>query len=334
MDNFRIGIIGAGAIVETNHIPAINTLPFVKIGWIYDKNPGRMALISKMYGIPVLPYASPAEGLQEVDICLLATPYGTRKPYMEDCRQKGKALVVEKPFAFSKEEHLAFCSGFRKWDIGVNFQRRYYHSVGVIRKIIQQQIFGRLRHIRFAQGNFTLKGGSGYLSSVALAGGGVIAESASHILDIILSVTAADDVKVIQLKSLHLAGLDYDTAFDSEIMKGSDTIPVSCEISTLRNLDNGLYLEFEHATVSCDLSPDGKIFIRNPENKKVEFLLTERSLYEGLSFQATKISEAFMIFWRQFLSGLQEQQANSTSACSSLLTSSWIGDIYGKINMS
>jgi predicted dehydrogenase len=334
MDKFKIGIIGAGSIVETNHIPAINALSDANIAWIYDRNPARMALVSKMYGIPSLPHGMAGEDLPDVDVCLLATPYGSRKPYIEACRQKGKALVIEKPFAFSKEEHLANCSGFRQWDIGVNFQRRYYHSVGVLRKIIRLNVFGRLKYIRFVQGNFTLKGGSGYLSNVALAGGGVIAESCSHILDIILAVTAAEDVKVIQLQSLHLAGLDYDTVFDSEIKMGNDEVAVRCEISTLRNLDNGLCLEFEHANVSCDLSPDGKIFIRDAGKKQVEFVVAESPSYEGLSLQATRIGDAFLAFWRQFLLGLREQKANRTSAYSSLLTSSWIGDIYGKINLS
>jgi predicted dehydrogenase len=334
MPKFKIGIIGAGSIVETNHIPAINALPNAKVGWIYDKDAARMTLVSKMYGIPSLLHALPADGLPEVDVCLLAIPYGSRKPYIEDCRQKGKLLVVEKPFAFSKEEHLANCMGFRPWEIGVNFQRRYYHSVGAIRKIIQGNVFGRLKHIRFVQGNFTLKGGSGYLSNVALAGGGVIAESCSHILDIILSLTDADEVRVVQLQSLHQAGLDYDTVFDSEIKAGNNEVTVCCEISTLRNLDNGLYLEFEHATLSCDLSPDGKTFIRDTKKKQVEFVVTESPLYEGLSLQATRIGDAFLVFWRQFLLGIEQQKANQTSASSSLLTSSWIGDIYGKINLS
>jgi hypothetical protein len=149
-----------------------------------------------------------------------------------------------------------------------------------------------------------------------------------------LAVTAAEDVKVIQLQSLHLAGLDYDTVFDSEMKMGNDEVAVRCEISTLRNLDNGLYLEFEHADVSCDLSPDGKIFIRDAGKKQVEFVVAESPSYEGLSLQATRIGDAFLVFWRQFLLGLREQKANKTSAYSSLLTSSWIGDIYGKINLS
>ncbi len=332
MNKVRIGIIGAGSIVETNHLPAIRSLERATIAWVFDKNPQRTELVSKMYGIPVLSGQFPAAALEQVDICLLAIPYGTRKPYIDLCKQVGKCLVVEKPFAFSKEEHLDNCSGFQPWEIAVNFQRRYYRSVGVIGKIISRDIFGRLRSVDFLQGNFTLKGGLGYLSDVALAGGGVIAESASHILDILLQVTRAERVKLSQLHSLSLSGLDYDTAFDSVIGAASDEIPVHCEISTLRNLRNGLYLEFDHAFVSCDLSPNGKIFLRNKENQQLEFSLSDESLHDGPSFQATKVNTAFFFFWQQLLDGILEKKPNPTSACNSLLTSSWIGEIYKKIN--
>ena len=331
MDEYKIGIIGAGAIVEGNHLPAIFSLPDATISWIYDKSAGRSAMVSKMYGVPALTERPVEQALEDIDICLLATPYGTRKTYIDPCRKLGKAIVIEKPFAFTKEEHLAHCEGFRPWEIAVNFQRRYYRCVAVLKKIVESRMFGELRSVRFIQGNFTLKGGSGYLSSVELAGGGVIAESASHILDIILSITGATAVRIDKWKSLHLAGLDYDTVFDSLLSTAGGELPVHCEITTLRNLNNGLCLDFGNALLTCDLSPDGKIFVRNRQDNTVEFSLNSESQYEGLSLQATKINHAFLIFWQQFVEGMRQQSSNETSAYSSVLTSSWLGEIYKKM---
>jgi hypothetical protein len=332
MRDFRIGIFGAGSIVEGNHLPAIVSLQQAKVAWIYDKNASRCTLVSKMYGVPALAEASIEQGLEKVDICLLATPYGTRRPYIDLCRQHGKAIVIEKPFAFSKKEHLASCAGFSEWGIAVNFQRRFYRSVAILTKIIRSGLLGTLRSVSFLQGNFTLKGGSGYLSSATLAGGGVIAESSSHILDIILLITGAKNIQLLDLRSLYKDGLDYDTVFDSLITTSDGEVPVHCEITTLRNLSNGLYLDFENGLLSCDLSPDGKLFLRNRKDHKIEFSLCGESLYEGMEREATRINEAFLIFWQQFIQGMQTQQSNFTSACSSLLTSSWLEEIYKKIN--
>lgn len=333
MKDYRIGIIGAGSIVESNHLPAIASLSQAEFAWIYDKNAARSAMVSKMYGVPAVEEASFDRVIGEVDVCLLAIPYGTRKPYIDLCRQSGKAIVIEKPFAFSEEEHLATCEGFSDWAIAVNFQRRFYRSVDILRQINRTRPFGHLRSIRYIQGNFTLKGGSGYLSSASLAGGGVIAESASHILDIILLITAAKGISLLEMRSLHQDGLDYDSVFDSLITTEDTQIPVHCEISTLRNLANGLYLEFDNGLLTCDLSPDGKIFLRNKANSTIEYSLTGERSYENVQYQATRINEAFLIFWQQFVQGLQKKEVNLTSASSSMLTSSWLEGIYKRIKI-
>ncbi len=334
MRKFKIGIIGAGSIVETNHLPAISIIPQAEVAWIYDKNPVRAELVAKMYGLSVLPEGSVETALQQADVCLLATPYGVRGAYMEWCRKHSTALVVEKPFAFSAKEHQGHCEGFEEWKIAVNLQRRYYQSVASLSRIIGTGVFGELRAIKFRQGNFSLKGGSGYLSDVRLAGGGVIAESAIHILDIILWITGAKEVSVRKMRSLHAARLDYDSEFDSEIVTAAGrTIPVHCAISTLRNFDNGLQLELDNAVVLCDLSPDGDIFIKEGATGKLNFTLAAIPQSQDLSLTAAKINEAFLVFWQQFLAGLGEKTANPTSAYGSLLTSSWIGDIYKSMNL-
>jgi predicted dehydrogenase len=333
MQKFKIGIIGAGTIVETNHLPAISIAQQAEVAWIYDKNPSRTALVAKMYGLPVLQDGLVESALQQVDVCLLATPYGVRGPYIEWCKQHHTALVVEKPFAFSLREHMDYCAGFEEWEIAVNLQRRFYRSAAVLQRIIQTGIFGRLQSVQFRQGYFTQKGGSGYISDARLAGGGVIAESAIHIQDIILWITGAQEVTVRQMRSFCANRLDYDSEFDSDIVSAGNTISVHCGISTLRNLDNGLQLQFEHALVLSDLSPDGGIFIKKGDGEKLGFAMSAIPEYQDLSLTAAKVNEAFLVFWQQFLSGLDNRSANRTSAYRSRLTTCWIEGIYKSMSL-
>jgi len=334
MQKFKIGIIGAGSIVETNHLPAIGAIPNATVQWIFDSNTARSQRVSKMYKIPVMQDQSVEKALEQVDICLLAIPYGVRRTYIDLCKNQAKALLVEKPFAFSKSEHEGYCRGFAPWQIAVNFQRRFYHSVSVLQKIIREQVFGQLHSIHIIQGNFTLKGGSGYLSNKSLAGGGVIAESAVHLLDILLLITRATQLKVTSLRSLHREGLDYDTVFETDLVTLSENVSVYGEISTLRNLENGIHFKFENALVSCDLSPNGNILIRENEKLRVNFLLKDEPEFSELSSQATKINESFFIFWSQFLSGIENKRENLSSAFTSELTSAWLEAIYQKMDLS
>lgn len=352
MSKFKIGIIGAGGIVETNHLPAIAASDQAEIAWIYDKNPSRAELVAKMYGLSVLGEAQLWPAIATVDCCLLATPYGVRRSYIDACRNAGIGLVIEKPFAFSRREHEEYCAGFKEWAIAINLQRRYYLSVATLHRIIRTAIFGRLVAIRFNQGYFSLKGGSGYLSDVRLAGGGVIAESAIHSLDIILWITGASQVSVTRMRSLHKDRLDYDSEFESDIVTPFGNIPVHCAVSTLRNLASGLELEFEQATVSCDLSPDAPILVKGragghansfgpsqatgqavSQDAGQDFYLASTLQRDELLLSATKINEAFLIFWQQFLEGMAGHTVNRTSAHESLLTSAWIEEIYKSMNV-
>lgn len=331
MGTIRIGIIGAGSIVELTHLPAIRTLADTNIAWIYDNNPSRMDKVGLMYNIPTLKDNSIEKAIADVDICLLAIPYGVRNSYIDLCRQNGKALVVEKPFAFSTREHEEHCRDFAKWEIGVNFQRRFYQPVALLQKIIRTSTFGKLESIKLKQGNFVLKGGSGYLSNKKLAGGGVIAESAIHNLDIILFITDAVEVNLKKLRSFHREGLDYDSVFESEISDGQNSIVVNSEITTLRNLGNELQLQFAHALVSWDMSPQGKIKVYN---EQLNYSIREEFSYDELNLRATQVNEAFLIYWQQFTNGYRNKTVNATHACRSVLTSSWIESIYNKMIVS
>ena len=152
-------------------------------------------------------------------------------------------------------------------------------------------------------------------------------------LDLLLMVTSAKAVKLSGLQSIQREGIDFEAVFDSIFETETGTIPVHCEISRLRNLASGLFLEFEHALVSCDLTPDGKIVVHDSRGRRAAFSLTDESRIEELSARATMVNEAFHIFWEQFLLGVAEKKPNRTSAYQSLLTSSWIGEIYKKIHL-
>jgi predicted dehydrogenase len=326
----KVGIIGAGAIVETNHLPALVTLDDFEVSWIYDKNAERITLASNMYNLTSISYEQLESSLREIDICLIAIPYGVRKPYIDLCRKFGKAIVVEKPFAFSENEHMEYANGFEPWKISINFQRRFYNSVILLKNIIKSNIFGSLLSIKFVQGNFTLKGGAGYLSDATLAGGGVIAESAIHGLDIISFITQSTGVKLKELKSLHKKGIDYDSYFESILENSKGEIHVACEISTLRNLRNGLHLQFDNACVFSDLSPEAQILVT--KNNDVNFEISHHSLSSKFA-GARKTSETFLLFWEKVAEGIKEKTINETNACAVLVTTQWLQRIYQKINL-
>jgi len=329
---YKVGIIGAGAIVESGHIPVLKVLPGVSIEWIYDRDNSRSGLLSKMFQIPVLANKNVEAAIEDIDICLLTIPYGARREYIEMCAKRNKALYIEKPFAVSVKEHNECCSMFDASKLAVGFQRRYYQVVELLRNITASQPFGQLHSIVFNQGYFSIKGNKEFLSNASLSGGGIIIESAIHTLDQLLLITGSEAVTVKEVSSFQKNGIDYDSVFDTILLSKTNMIHVKAAVSTLRNLRNGVQLVFEHASVECNMSPGGKIDLFDNSGKRLDLNVALSGTPGSDSKHTNSITAAFYLFWSDFLVAISTQTPNRTSAVNSLLTSSWIEQIYTKIN--
>ena len=329
---YKVGIIGAGAIVESSHVPVLKILPDLVVEWVFDRDIKRSELVSAMFNVPVLDSGNIAAAIAGIDICLITIPYGARRQYIDYCVSEKKALYVEKPFAVSKKEHQDWCDLFAPGQLAIGFQRRYYRVTALLKKIVDEAPFGKLKAIRFNQGYFALKGSKEFLSNAALSGGGVIIESAIHTLDLLLLITGATSVEVQAVESLQKNGIDYDTVFHSVLSCKNNSVDVHIEVSALRNLDNGVHFIFEHASVSCGMSPDEKIKIFDVNGRPINLALGLTDIPGTRAEYARSISASFYHFWSDFLYAVDTKTPNNTSAVNSLLTTGWIEQVYTKIN--
>lgn len=321
----RIGIIGAGSIVESCHIPALKSLPRVEIAWIYDQDENRSKLLAEMYSIKkVIPKGKWEEALPEMDVCLLAIPYGARKSYLDTMASEQKALYVEKPFATRESEHRQLCDLFPEFRLAIGFQRRFYQTVWTLQSIMENRVFGELKKIDYTQGTFTIKGGQGYHSNMALAGGGVLIESAIHAFDQIFCFTGTKSFQLNSKKVFQSDGIDYDTVLDATLeMKNGKSCMLHSEVSSLQNLDNGLTLTFDTATLQCQLTPNDLMKVKTHSGET--YILNR---YPQNPLYASSINESFFLFWTHFLNSMEEKKPNLTSASSSILTTDFIEKIY------
>ena len=241
-----MGVVGAGKIVEDAHLPVLNTLPGVEVAWISDREPDRCRLIRKMYGNEVISSDRVLEELEGVDACLLAIPLGARRPYLDRCRELGRAVYVEKPFARTLDDHNNTMSGFPVNQIAIGFQRRSYRNVQLLRQLISTRIFGPLRAIRHSEATFSLSSGGAhsFRGFAHSAGGGIAIESAIHHLDIILYVTSANAVQTQHVASIARDGIDYHSVLRTRIITSDQqVIPVETLLSRLESHPRGI--EFE-----------------------------------------------------------------------------------------
>ncbi len=325
---YKVGIIGVGSIVELSHLPVLKNIDDIEISWQYDKSFTRSTLVSKMFQVSALRENDLENAIQEIDICLLTIPYGTRQTFIEKCADYNKSIYVEKPFAIKVEEHEYYCKLFPSYSVAIGLQRRYYKIVSFLQHIIKGKFFGRLKQIYFTEGYFILKGGNKFTTGANLSGGRVILESAIHSLDQLLLITSANNVAVKDVKSIHKSLIDYDSLFNSVLTTTDGEVPITCEISSIRNLSNGLELHFENAILKCQLTVDPMVRIFSNDNEVV-LNISDLEKYAG----AETISHSYYLCWKEFINALNNQESNLTSCNSSVLTTSWIHQIYNKMEI-
>src|SRR5689334_22132318 len=99
----RLGILGAGAVVESYHLPVLRHLKDIKIQWISDQNLDRASKLAETFGIPHA--AKSIEDCPNVDMVLVAIPVGVRHIYLETIFARRWHAFCEKPFASTLTEH-------------------------------------------------------------------------------------------------------------------------------------------------------------------------------------------------------------------------------------
>lgn len=322
----RVGIVGAGQIVENAHLPVLLSLPGVEVCWLSDTNLRRAGVLARMYGVPQRRTDELPSLIDGVDVCLLATPVGVRGPYLDLCAERGKAVLSEKPFATSEDALQSQCSRFPPHALGVSFQRRFYASIRALQSIVEHQVFGSLESISFAIGGFDLKSGgpTRYLGDARLAGGGVVMELGVHVLDQLLLVARASDVEVESVRAIVHQGMDSDAIISATLQCDHGPVRVFGEMTRLRPLENRIELTFDRAKVRLGIGPDSPLNVIARDDEAVLHVDTQTG-------GAVTVAQAFVWLWTSFVRGLHSGEITLASASTSVLTARWVDRIYARM---
>jgi predicted dehydrogenase len=153
----RIGIVGAGGVVERIHLPACALVPDVEIAGICDPNAEVRTRIATQPGIRQT-FASFEEMIEQVrpEVVIVATPPQT---HFEICRQAlnaGAHVLCEKPFMATLEEADRVIAIAREKNLllRVNNQYRFMSFYSETKRRLQAGEFGRVFYIQCWQQMF------------------------------------------------------------------------------------------------------------------------------------------------------------------------------------
>ncbi len=145
MPPIRLGIIGCGAIVRAQHLPALLRTRAFDLVALAD--PSRAAASATAAAWPGVPPAHHTDHLAllaagSCDAVLVATPNNSHAAIVADCLEAGVHVLCEKPVAFTVEEHdrLAAMARARDRIVQVGLVFRYSSVFQHVDELLRREL--------------------------------------------------------------------------------------------------------------------------------------------------------------------------------------------------
>jgi predicted dehydrogenase len=147
----RVAIIGAGAVSDYHHVPALRLDPRAELVGVCDADPALLERRRAEWGVAKVtsdPSALCAD--PEIDAVIIATPNFTHKPIAVAAARSGKHVMCEKPLGLNAGEVREMYEAAR--DAGVThmtaFTYRFAPSMRYLRHLVKTGALGTPRHFR------------------------------------------------------------------------------------------------------------------------------------------------------------------------------------------
>jgi predicted dehydrogenase len=323
-NKFEIGVIGAGHIASTIHLPLLSCLEIASVKYVADvRHPGKLASYYKTVGIEI---RDDLTLLPDCDVVLLATPVGVRERYIREFSKRGTAIFSEKPFAVDLESHKRCLELTDR--VTCNYMRTCYSSIRQLKAIVSSEIFGKLKAVYVSEGG--IQGATGiekehYRTNVKLSGGGVLMETGCHTLSQLTYVLEDYEVSVYDAELIWQGDLDVHAKAHLHV-SGDKEFDIKLEIGSAKPLKNVCLFAFDNTIVEFDHTDPNSTLRLVPVNNtgRVTLEVTPNSVW------ARTPNQAHYLKWRAFLEKLLRKEDIDTKSETSVDTTRIMTEIYKK----
>src|SRR5579862_5711649 len=144
-------LVGCGAIVEFQYVPAIKALANLNVVGLVDPNPVRVEAISSSF-----PGARPAASIAglRADFAVIASPAAYHAEHAIAALEAGMHVFCEKPMAARAAEAERMVEASRRVGklLGVGLFRRFFPATRTIHDVVVNATLGRVKRYRIAEG--------------------------------------------------------------------------------------------------------------------------------------------------------------------------------------
>ena len=272
MKNYKIVLVGCGAVAEQLHLPILSGKKDFNLLALVDKNLERARYFAKGYNIPYVADDISKIPLEKIDAAVIATPPFHHAPAALELISRGIHVLVEKPLALSyaEAEKIVALAEKNNVKVVVPLYRRLFPSFRLLVSVIKKNIFG-------VPINFSVKGGGFYNWPAAslgnmkkeLAGGGVLMDLGPHFLDFLFQIFE-EPVEILEYYDNALGGIEADCILRLRFHHQGQPVEGTVELARTRKLDGGIRIECEKAIIEFMPADRFKINVFPKESSKLE----------------------------------------------------------------
>ncbi len=150
-DRLRLGIVGAGAVTQVGHLPALKKVRDIEVAGICDNDLGKARALADRFDIPVV-HSDIAELVEyaPLDALLICSPSHLHESHALTALAAKLHVLVERPMAMTPQGVQKIITAQRKRDrvVMCGVHQRYRPDIQMIRSFAQSGELGELESIR------------------------------------------------------------------------------------------------------------------------------------------------------------------------------------------
>jgi predicted dehydrogenase len=217
MNQIGLAIIGAGAVVQGRHLPALATLPEAAVRTVYDPDQAAAGAVAQATGARVAASLADAVADSSVQAVLIASPNALHREAVEGAAAAGRHVLCEKPIATTLADARAMIDAAARAGVvlQIGFHHRFTSEFRLVRRLLEADVIGRLHAFQasISEQLSVLPPGANYRLDPHLGGGLTLIDVGSHRLDQLRALVGDFDEVAAQFANVNPShGLDDNVA--------------------------------------------------------------------------------------------------------------------------
>lgn len=203
MERLKVAVIGVGSIAQVVHLPVLQKIDEVDVVAICDVDEAKVVPIMEKFQIPK--WYGQADRLfkeEQLDAVHICTPNHYHYPMAYLALKNNVHVFVEKPIAIKSAdgEKLHKLAQNNKLEILVGMQNRFRDDVEVLKEFIEKDELGEIFYIKSGWlKQWSRNPFKGWQTQKDIAGGGVLSDLGSQLIDLALFLTGMPKIKSVRL---------------------------------------------------------------------------------------------------------------------------------------